>query len=140
VTTLKDQLRQENEQEVEELKQEIKRREQEKKRKKMKSSLSFLNEEEEEERGMGEEEEKEDVVLPNKRKAKKMAKNPDVDTSHLPDRERDARLLEERERLTQEWLAQQEIIKNQVRDILSSPPSSVPSLINSPSSPSACLT
>jgi protein FAM50 len=54
-------------------------------------------------------------------KKKKIAKNPDVDTSHLPDRERDARLQEERERLTQEWLAQQEIIKNQVCPPLSAP-------------------
>jgi protein FAM50 len=117
---MKDQLKRESEQEVQELRLVIKKREQEHKRKKMKASLSFLNEEDEEAVGEpGEEQQRGEQSLPMKKK--KIAKNPDVDTSHLPDRERDARLQEERERLTQEWLAQQEIIKNQVCPPLSAP-------------------
>jgi hypothetical protein len=41
-------------------------------------------------------------------------KNPTVDTSFLPDRERDKQVAEEREKLKNEWLAQQEIIKREV--------------------------
>lgn len=82
----------------------------------MKASLSFLNdEEEEEEEEFFVERKNQERTLPLK---KKIAKNPDVDTSHLPDRERDERLRKEKERLTQEWLAEQEIIKNQVSPCL----------------------
>lgn len=38
-------------------------------------------------------------------------KNPEVDTSFLPDRNRELQEAEERERLRKEWLAQQEQIK-----------------------------
>ena len=84
----------------------------------MKASLSFLNEEDDEDEDKEEKEEREEFYEERKKneplKKKKIAKNPDVDTSHLPNRERDERLRKEKERLTQEWLAEQEIIKNQV--------------------------
>jgi protein FAM50 len=44
-------------------------------------------------------------------------KNPDVDTSFLPDREREERERTEREELRKEWLAQQERIKAEVIEI-----------------------
>lgn len=74
----------------------------------MKASLSFMVDEDENE---NEEDKEIEEILPIK---KKIAKNPDVDTSHLPDRERDERIRQERERLTREWLEQQEVVKNQV--------------------------
>lgn len=74
----------------------------------MKSSLSFLNTEEDEIQ-------EDEIILPI---PKKIAKNPDVDTSHLPDRERDERMRQERERLKQEWLAEQEVIKNQMVEVV----------------------
>jgi protein FAM50 len=37
--------------------------------------------------------------------------NPEVDTSFLPDRDRDAEELAERERLRQEWAKEQQRIK-----------------------------
>jgi protein FAM50 len=104
----------ENEMKIQELKKEIKKQDKALKRKKMKSSLSFMTNEEEEELegiGVGDTIGEGEINLPLK---KKIAKNPDVDTSHLPDRERDERLKQEKERLTQEWLAEQEIMKNQV--------------------------
>jgi protein FAM50 len=45
---------------------------------------------------------------------KKSMKNPDVDTSFLPDKDRDEMLEKEKLRLRQEWIDQQEIIKNEV--------------------------
>ncbi len=45
---------------------------------------------------------------------KKITKNPEVDTSFLPDRERDQRLAEEEERKHREWLEEQERIKKEV--------------------------
>lgn len=46
---------------------------------------------------------------------KKVAKNPLVDTSFLPDRERDLRKQEEVGRLTKDWLQEQEVVKNEVQ-------------------------
>jgi protein FAM50 len=46
---------------------------------------------------------------------KKILKNPEVDTSFLPDRERDLEIQEARERLQKEWLEEQERIKLEVR-------------------------
>jgi protein FAM50 len=45
---------------------------------------------------------------------KKRLKDPTVDTSYLPDRERDRELKEKREKLQQEWVEQQTKIKNEV--------------------------
>lgn len=46
----------------------------------------------------------------------KIKKNPFVDTSFLPDRERDRKLEQEKEALRKEWLQEQEVIKNEVRE------------------------
>ena len=45
---------------------------------------------------------------------KKVMKNPEVDTSYLPDRDRDLMREREKARLRDEWLQQQEVIKNEV--------------------------
>lgn len=68
----------------------------------MQKALSF---------GMENEEDAEEVVFISK---KKLSKNPTVDTSFLPDRERDTEMEKRKQELTDEWLKQQEIIKNEV--------------------------
>jgi protein FAM50 len=73
------------------------------KRKKMSASLSFADDVDEDE-----EEDVEDavpVVLIKKKK------NPHVDTSHLPDKKRDLQREQERERLRQEWLDEQDRVR-----------------------------
>lgn len=52
------------------------------------------------------------------KKKKRFVKNPDVDTSFLPDREREDRERIEREELRKEWLALQERIKEEVVEIV----------------------
>lgn len=52
-----------------------------------------------------------------KRKLSKFGKDPTVETSFLPDREREAEEAEERARLAQLWTAQQERIKNEPLEI-----------------------
>ena len=47
----------------------------------------------------------------------KKLKNPTVDTSFLPDKIRDQELKEQKDKLQQEWLEQQNMIKNEVRYI-----------------------
>ncbi|KAI8326311.1 XAP5-domain-containing protein [Martensiomyces pterosporus] len=54
----------------------------------------------------------EDVVV-MKKKGKKVGKNPHVDTSFLPDKEREEQDAEMREQLRQEWLRQQELTKEE---------------------------
>uniref|UniRef100_A0A8C2VQ11 FAM50A/XAP5 C-terminal domain-containing protein n=1 Tax=Chinchilla lanigera TaxID=34839 RepID=A0A8C2VQ11_CHILA len=73
------------------------------------SSLSFTLEEEEE----GGEEEEEETA----RKKRKLGKNPDVDTSFLPDRDREEEENRLREELRQEWEAKQEKIKSEEIEI-----------------------
>ena len=46
-------------------------------------------------------------------KKAKSRKNPEVDTSFLPDREREEQERREREQLRQEWLRRQEELKNE---------------------------
>jgi len=46
-----------------------------------------------------------------KRKKMKLGKNPGVDTSFLPDREREEQERKEREQLRKEWLESQEKLK-----------------------------
>jgi hypothetical protein len=63
------------------------------------------------------------------KKKSKVGKNPDVDTSFLPDKEREEEERQERERLRREWLALQEKIKRRASKsvwISDSPCSSVP--------------
>lgn len=48
----------------------------------------------------------------------KFRKNPDVDTSFLPDREREEAERKERERLRLEWLAKQEEVKQEEIEVV----------------------
>lgn len=77
------------------------------------SSLSFSLGDEEEEEEQGEEAEAPEEP-PKKRK---LGKNPDVDTSFLPDRDREEEENRLREELRQEWEAKQEKIKNEEIEI-----------------------
>ncbi|KAN0076930.1 XAP5, circadian clock regulator domain containing protein [Tylopilus felleus] len=91
-----------------ELKDEIKKV---KKRKKAKSTLSFAMDDEE---GDGEVSSRQTPDAENGEPAMKrgkFGKNPNVDTSFLPDREREEEERRERERLRQEWLRKQEELK-----------------------------
>lgn len=72
-----------------------------------KSALSFGDDAE------GEGEDEEDLV------PKKKLKNPTVDTSFLPDRDRELQEIETRKQLTQEWHDQQEKLKKEVGVLLS---------------------
>uniref|UniRef100_A0A3B4FAG9 Family with sequence similarity 50 member A n=1 Tax=Pundamilia nyererei TaxID=303518 RepID=A0A3B4FAG9_9CICH len=90
-------------------KQKEKKRKEEQKRKI--ASLSFNPEDEEEE----EEDEEEEQDYPVKKK--KLGKNPDVDTSFLPDRDREEEENRLREELRQEWELKQEKIKNEEIEI-----------------------
>jgi protein FAM50 len=49
---------------------------------------------------------------------KRISKDPNVETSFLPDRERELNLQKEKERLRAEWLAQQEIVKNEILEVV----------------------
>jgi protein FAM50 len=89
----------------------IQREEEKKKRrkkKKMLAQLSFGDDVEEE----GEEGQQEEAAA-----AKKPRKDPAVDTSFLPDREREQRLVAEREKLRAEWLETQEKVKGEPLEI-----------------------
>nr|XP_027238284.1 protein FAM50 homolog isoform X2 [Penaeus vannamei] len=79
------------------------------------AKLSFCPDDEEEE----EEEEKETIVVCKTSESKdfRMAKNPDVDTSFLPDREREDAENRLREELRQEWVGKQEAMKNEEIEI-----------------------
>ena len=88
-----------------------------KKRKKVaKSTLSFALDDFE---GDGEDEaggETKEIERPSKKA--KSRKNPNVDTSFLPDREREEQERREREELRQEWLRKQEEMKNEEIEIV----------------------
>lgn len=79
-----------------------------KRKKAAKAKLSFADDEEE---GNGDE----SVGTPSRdleqSAKKKLRKNPNVDTSFLPDREREEAERREREELRQEWLRKQEELK-----------------------------
>lgn len=70
------------------------------KRKLMTSKLSFMADEEDND---------EDTQV-----IKKISKNPNIDTSFLPDRERDRKILEEKQKKDEEWILEQEVIKKEV--------------------------
>lgn len=88
----------------EELEGESKKKKQKKIKTKTSSALSFNLDDEEVE-------EDSEPVVPLKKK--KPGKNPDVDTSFLPDREREEMERKEREHIRQEWVEKQEKIKNE---------------------------
>jgi len=78
---------------------------------KQKSALSFTFDDEEDD--------EEDDIESNKTEISKlkMKKNPDVDTSFLPDRERESEDNKLREKLRKEWAAKQESLKNEEIEI-----------------------
>ncbi|OCF38981.1 protein FAM50 [Kwoniella heveanensis CBS 569] len=86
-----------------------------KKEKKAKSKLSFADEEEADEAETGGKRSRSDEDESNKKT--KFSKNPTVDTSFLPDRNREERERIEREQLRKEWLAQQERTKAETIEI-----------------------
>uniref|UniRef100_A0A8C8YI19 Family with sequence similarity 50 member A n=1 Tax=Prolemur simus TaxID=1328070 RepID=A0A8C8YI19_PROSS len=99
----------------------LREKERKKEAKRKISSLSFTLEEEEE----GGEEEEEEVAMYEEElereeittKKRKLGKNPDVDTSFLPDRDREEEENRLREELRQEWEAKQEKIKSEEIEI-----------------------
>lgn len=99
-------------QQTEDLKQ--RHEERERKRRKISSTLSF---------GQDDDEEEEIVIRP---RGKKSLKDPTVDTSFLPDAEREQELAKKREELKQEWLDAQERVKNEVRHSTPRPPLETP--------------
>lgn len=97
-----------------------KEKEDKKRKEKMKiAALSFDpdedEEEDEEEEEEEEEKEKEPVDILNKKK--RLGMNPDVDTSFLPDRDREEAENKLREQIAQEWMQKQEHVKNEEIDI-----------------------
>jgi len=74
-----------------------------KKKKIMKQKLSFGDFDNEEEENIEE----------RQVKKIKLKKNPDVNTSFLPDKERDEREKKEKEKLKEKWLAEQQILKDE---------------------------
>ena len=86
--------------------EEKKKAEREKKRKMMTASLSFADDEANCE--------EEDLILPIK---KKIGKDKTVDTSFLPDKERDRRLQEEQMKQEAEWMEKQEKIKREKLEV-----------------------
>ncbi|KAI9472193.1 MAG: FAM50A protein [Benjaminiella poitrasii] len=83
-----------------------------KKKKKQPLKLSFAGDEDEDEDEDEAEEEKKKET-----KKRKLMKDPTVDTSFLPDREREERERIEREELRKEWIEKQERVKNEKIDI-----------------------
>lgn len=84
-----------------------------KKRKKTaKVTLSFAVEDDDLDEGSKTPVSNEDQDEPPSKRGK-LAKNPNVDTSFLPDREREEEERRERERLRQEWLLKQEQLKQE---------------------------
>lgn len=88
-------------------KEELKKKDRDANRKKMSSSLSFQMDDEEDVQQMA-------PII----KKSKILKNPDVDTTFLPDRDRDQALEETKERLRCEWIAQQELVKNEMLEVV----------------------
>ncbi|XP_007933547.1 protein FAM50B [Orycteropus afer afer] len=83
-------------------------------RKRKISSLSFSLEEVEEEESTGAQGPESAVVT---KKRKNLGKNPDVDTSFLPDRDREEEENHLREVLRKEWEAQREKVKSEIIEI-----------------------
>ncbi|OBZ89517.1 Protein FAM50 [Choanephora cucurbitarum] len=83
-----------------------------KKKKKQVLKLSFADEEEKEL-----DEEEEEIEQKPAAKKRRMLKDPTIDTSFLPDREREEKERIEREELRKEWLRKQEEVKNEKIDI-----------------------
>ncbi|KAJ8309316.1 hypothetical protein KUTeg_014190 [Tegillarca granosa] len=80
------------------------------------ANLSFDPDEEEDDEDK-EEIEEEEETFEDKKKKKRLGKNPDVDTSFLPDRDREEEENKMREQLRQEWVLKQEKLKDEEIDI-----------------------
>eukprot|EP00761_Pharyngomonas_kirbyi_P014319 gb/GECH01014349.1/.p1 GENE.gb/GECH01014349.1/~~gb/GECH01014349.1/.p1 ORF type:complete len:321 (+),score=120.23 gb/GECH01014349.1/:1-963(+) len=105
----------EKEQERAKQRREEKRRRNEKKRKrKQKSLLSFSDDITDD--NINDKDNNDNDDEPEKKKVK-LIKNPEVDTSLLPDKEREEREAMERKKLELEWLEKQEKIKNEQIDV-----------------------
>lgn len=91
--------------------EERRKREREEKRKKASAALSFNQDGDGGEEGDGGGAGVEPVV-------KKVCKDPSVSTAFLPDRQRDAEIEAEKQRLTEEWLREQENIKNDFVEVV----------------------
>ncbi|EEB13417.1 protein FAM50A, putative [Pediculus humanus corporis] len=76
-------------------------------------ALSFSIQDDEEDEDNEDDDEKKDVSFEKKHKPKKIKKNPDVDTSFLPDRDREEEENMLREELRQEWALQQATLKEE---------------------------
>ncbi|KAL7415850.1 XAP5, circadian clock regulator-domain-containing protein [Mrakia frigida] len=83
-----------------------------KKKEKAKLSFDHDEEDEEEEESAGKRKGGDDEEVASTKRAK-FTKNPTVDTSFLPDREREERERFEREELRRVWIKNQEVIKNE---------------------------
>ena len=83
-----------------------------KKRKKLLSTLSFANAEDAD--GIVENEEAE----PTTKSQNESKKNPHVDTSFLPDKEREQHMAQERQRLKEEWTQRQTQIQHEALEII----------------------
>ncbi|TFY78415.1 hypothetical protein EWM64_g5597 [Hericium alpestre] len=89
-----------------------------KRKKSAKSTLSFaLDDDGEEDNGSGSSTPMADTNGEKAAKRAKFRKNPNVDTSFLPDREREEAERREREELRQEWLRRQEEMKQEEIEI-----------------------
>ncbi|XP_014286587.1 protein FAM50 homolog [Halyomorpha halys] len=105
------------EKEREQLRQLEEKQAEKNRQKKQIQALSFsLNEDGLEEEEVEEEEEEEEEI-DIKPIVKKIKKNPEVDTSFLPDREREEQETRLREELRQEWVAKQSTLKEEDIDI-----------------------
>lgn len=94
-----------------------KQKEDRKRKEKLKiANLSFDPDEEEDDEDK-EEIEEEEETFEDKKKKKRLGKNPDVDTSFLPDRDREEEENKMREQLRQEWVLKQEKLKDEEIDI-----------------------
>ncbi|VDI69071.1 protein FAM50 [Mytilus galloprovincialis] len=95
-----------------------KQKEDRKKKEKMKiANLSFVMNEDEDEDDQEEEEEIIEIPKADTGKKKRLGKNPDVDTSFLPDRDREEEENKLREQLREEWATKQEKLKNEEIEI-----------------------
>ena len=91
--------------------QEMRKKERADKRKKITAALSFDIADIE---GGGGEQEGNESEFTIQRPAKKIMKDPTVETAYLPDRERDQIIEAEKTKLREEWLKEQELVKNEV--------------------------
>ncbi|ORX49778.1 FAM50A protein [Hesseltinella vesiculosa] len=84
-----------------------------KRKKKQLLKLSFAGDDDEDHETNEQDHDNEEQDHNTSKKKRKMAKDPSVDTSFLPDREREETERLEREQLRLEWLTKQEQIKNE---------------------------